>query len=133
MQTTHLQDGAVRGAKIALYDGGGLETGAMGPDPVNPLPGYQELKIASGGVVNDMIADGTISLLSKTVAFKSRDDYGWSTLTPAYNADTDTPGSSTNIVQHIEDLTTAIKLLRGTPAYKTSNTQTISDLYATKK
>jgi len=78
-------------------------------------------KIASAGVTNDMLT-GSINI-SKLLNFTNADTDTWGAVAAA--------SGSAGLSAKLTDIYSAIKLLRGTANFNTSNTQTISDLYTT--
>lgn len=78
-------------------------------------------KISAGGVTNAMLA-GSIAE-SKLAAFTNVDNDTWASIASA--------ATSAGLGTKLTDIFSAIKNLRGTANYNTSNTQTIADLYTT--
>jgi len=81
-----------------------------------------DIRVATGGITNNMIEASTISLQNKTQNFASLD-------TRTY-AQTTSAATSNNITTKVGDLFSAVRLLRGTENYNTNNTQTISGAYS---
>lgn len=96
------------------------------PDTIKPGAGLSKsgttLSIANGGITNPMIQDSTIAL-SKFNQWGLEDSFMyWNVVkNPASNADP---------IDWLNGILSAIKLLRGTTKYNTSNTETIAGAYS---
>jgi hypothetical protein len=79
------------------------------------------VSISNLGVTNAMIANTTIDLANKTALFAAVDDRAY--------ASTGAANANSNIVTKLGDIYSAVKNLRGTTNYNTSNTETIAGAY----
>lgn len=79
-----------------------------------------DIRVATGGITNAMIAANTVVLADKTASFVSLDTRAYSATTAA--------ATSANIVTKIGDIFSAIKNLRGTANYNTDNAITIASV-----
>jgi hypothetical protein len=95
------------------------------PDTIKAGAGLSKsgttLSIADGGITNAMIQSNTISL-SKFNQWGLDDNF-------AYWNVAKNPQSNANPIDWLNSILSAIKLLRGTTNYNTSNTQTIAGAY----
>jgi len=80
-----------------------------------------DIRVATGGITNAMIAANTVILADKTAAFASVDNL-------AYTA-TASAATSNNLTTKVADIFSTIKNLRGTANYNTNNTQTIASAH----
>ena len=80
-----------------------------------------DIRVATGGITNAMLAANTIVLSQKTASFGSVDNLAYSGTASA--------ATSNNLTTKVGDIFSAIKLLRGTANYNTDNTQTIAGAY----
>ena len=75
--------------------------------------------IKSGGVTNAMLA-GSIDT-DKLASMENEGSLGWGQISP--------PGVASSLINKLSDIFSAIRLLRGTPSFITSNTESIGDAY----
>lgn len=96
------------------------------PDTVKAGSGLEKtgttLSVAAGGITNSMIQDNTISLVKFNQWGLDDNFANWSAV--------ESPQTSASPINWLNGILSAIKLLRGTAKYNTSNSQTIAGAYS---